>query len=274
MRTDHGPVVIIGAGVIGLATAQRLLDDGREVVLIDPGEPGAGASFGNAGTIAGYGCVPVGTPAVLRAIPRLLLARDSPFAMPPAALPAMLPWLWRFVRASTPAAARENAAALAALLAQAGPAWERRWAALGCEDLVRRAGCLYVSREAPDRQAFDFQLRSQHGVRQEVLLPADVAALEPALADSRRHGVFFPDAVHLSCPATLMKRMADDALRRGARLMRASATGLRRDGSAAVIELDDAGRRDSLRAAGVVLAAGAHSRALARQAGERVPLDT
>ena len=42
-------VAIVGAGVIGLAIALRLLDDGREVMLIDPNEPGSGASFGNAG---------------------------------------------------------------------------------------------------------------------------------------------------------------------------------------------------------------------------------
>src|SRR5262245_22728338 len=149
MTAGKHTVAIVGAGVIGLATALRLLDDARDVVLIDPNEPGSGASFGNAGTIAGYGCVPVGTPDVLRALPRLLFDRDSPFAMPISALPALLPWLWRFVRAAMPAAAQANARALAALLAPAGEAWERRWAALGCEDLIQRAGCLYLYRQAP-----------------------------------------------------------------------------------------------------------------------------
>ena len=36
------------------------------MVLIEPNEPGSGASFGNAGTIADYAVSPVGTPAVLR----------------------------------------------------------------------------------------------------------------------------------------------------------------------------------------------------------------
>ena len=252
----------------------RLLDDGREVVLIDPEEPGSGASFGNAGTIAAYGCVPVGTPDVLRSIPRLLFDRDSPLALPPAALPAMLPWLWRFLRASTPAAAGASAGALAALLAQAGPAWERRWAALRCEDLIRRAGCLYLYRQAPDVKAFDFQLRARHGVKQQVLSPAEVAALEPTLAASARHGLFFPDAAHIACPATLMQRMFAEATRRGARHVRARANGLRREGSGAVLDLEHEGRSDPLRAGTVVIAAGAHSRRLAQQAGEAVPLDT
>jgi D-hydroxyproline dehydrogenase len=274
MAGGNDTVAIVGAGVIGLATALRLLDDGREVVLIDPEEPGSGASFGNAGTIAGYGCVPVGTPDVLRSIPRLLFDRDSPFAMSPTALPAMLPWLWRFVRASTPAAASASAAALAALLAQAGPAWERRWAALRCEDLIRRAGCLYLYAQAPDTKAFDFQLRARHGVHQQLLSPAEVTALEPALAASARHGLFFPDAVHIACPATLMQRMFAEAQRRGARHVRARADGLRRDGAGATLEREHEGRSERLRAGTVVISAGAHSRSLAQQAGEAVPLDT
>ena len=55
-------IAILGAGVVGLAIAERLLAEGREVVLVDPGPPGMGASYGNAGTIADYAVMPVGTP--------------------------------------------------------------------------------------------------------------------------------------------------------------------------------------------------------------------
>ncbi|CAN7168686.1 FAD-dependent oxidoreductase [Variovorax sp. LjRoot130] len=268
-------IAIVGAGVIGLAIALRLQDDGREVLLIDPEEPGSGASFGNAGTIAGYGCVPVGTPEVLRSLPALLFGRDSPLAIPAAALPGMLPWLLRFLCASMPGAAGASADALATLLAQAGASWERRWAALQCEDLVHRKGCLYLYRDPPSTRAFDFRLRERHGVHQQLLTPAEVAALEPALAASARHGLFFPDAVHLVSPAALMQCMFAQAQQRGARHLRARAVDLRADGAGAVLQLDhDDGRRESLRAGTVVIAAGAHSRALARQAGEPVPLDT
>lgn len=271
---DRHTVAIVGAGVIGLAAALRLLDDGRDVVLIDPAEPGSGASFGNAGTIAGYACVPVGTPAVLRSIPRLLLDRDSPFALPLAAIPALLPWLWRFVRASGATAATANAAALAPLLARAGSAWERRWAALGCEGLVQRAGCLYLLRQAPDTSAFDFRLRARHGVAQQVLAPAEVGALEPALAGSGRHGLYFPDAAHLESPAALMQRMVAAARQRGARHLQARVRTLQRDGDRARLGLEIDGRAETLVTQTVVIAAGAHSRELARQAGEAVPLDT
>ena len=54
-RTDSGfDFAIAGAGAGGLAMALWTQEAGLSIALIDRGEPGAGASFGNAGTIAIY----------------------------------------------------------------------------------------------------------------------------------------------------------------------------------------------------------------------------
>ena len=52
--TEHHSteIAILGAGVVGLAIAEALIAKGHEVTLVDPGQPGMGASYGNAGTIA------------------------------------------------------------------------------------------------------------------------------------------------------------------------------------------------------------------------------
>ena len=84
-------IAVIGAGVVGLTIALDLVDQGREVVLVDPGAPGMGASYGNAGTIAGYATSPVGTPDVLRSLPTLMLSRTSPLAIRHRALPSLAP---------------------------------------------------------------------------------------------------------------------------------------------------------------------------------------
>nr|HMS95202.1 FAD-dependent oxidoreductase [Tabrizicola sp.] len=54
MLRETTEIAVIGAGVIGLTVALELVDQGRDVTLVDPGPPGMGASYGNAGTIAGY----------------------------------------------------------------------------------------------------------------------------------------------------------------------------------------------------------------------------
>ena len=55
MKTD---VVIVGAGVIGLAIAHELLCRGTRVTLVDPGQPGRGASWASAGVLAPQGALP------------------------------------------------------------------------------------------------------------------------------------------------------------------------------------------------------------------------
>jgi len=47
IKTD---VVILGGGVIWLSIALKMLNAGREVILLDPEVPGTGTSYGNAGT--------------------------------------------------------------------------------------------------------------------------------------------------------------------------------------------------------------------------------
>ena len=44
-----GSVAIIGAGIIGMATARALQRQGHQVTVFDPEPPGSGCSFGNAG---------------------------------------------------------------------------------------------------------------------------------------------------------------------------------------------------------------------------------
>jgi D-amino-acid dehydrogenase len=59
-------VAVIGAGIVGVTTASFLLRKGHDVVLLDPAEPGGGASFGNAGCFNGSSVVPMAMPGTIR----------------------------------------------------------------------------------------------------------------------------------------------------------------------------------------------------------------
>ncbi|MER9234537.1 FAD-binding oxidoreductase [Mesorhizobium sp. M0622] len=265
-------IAIIGAGVVGLATALRLAVDGREVLLIDANEPGSGASFGNAGTLAEYACMPVGNPAVLRSLPKLLLDPDSPFALRWAAFFQVAPWLLRFVRQSLPAATRANALALAGLLAEALPAREEMVEEAGMADLLRRNGCLYLYRRESDfaKAAGGRALRAGFGVHQDVLTPAAVAALEPGLPPTGASGLYFPDSMNVTDPKKMMRRLLNAATDSGVSVAQAEITGLRVEADG--VRLSGSGFR--VKANTVVIAAGAKSQALAMQAGDRIPLET
>ena len=59
-------VAIVGAGIVGIATAHALLDDGHEVLIIDKEGPAFGPSRGNAGWIAHTDILPIASPKNLR----------------------------------------------------------------------------------------------------------------------------------------------------------------------------------------------------------------
>ncbi|MGL4320590.1 MAG: NAD(P)/FAD-dependent oxidoreductase, partial [Paracoccaceae bacterium] len=261
-------IAIIGAGVVGLCIAKALTEAGHEVVLVDPADPGSGASYGNAGTIADYAVMPVGTPDVLRNLPSLLFDRNSPLAIRRAALPGLIPWLARFARQSLPAAAARNAQTIAGLLAGAGPMWQGLLRDIGAAGLMRQNGCLYLYETPAAFRAAeaDMTTRRAMGVTVELISADALHQLEPHLPPMAG-AAFFPGAITLQDPGAVMAALADH-LAPGVQHVRASVTGLERRPQGVHL----AG--PNLTARRVIIAAGAHSRALARMAGDRVPLDT
>jgi glycine/D-amino acid oxidase-like deaminating enzyme len=269
IKTD---VAIVGAGIIGLAIAFRLAADGREVVVVDPNEAGSGASFGNAGTLAPYACAPVGNPDVLWNLPKLLLNPDSPLTIRPAALPALVPWLSRFVWQSMSVRARRNGHALAGLLKEAMPAWRALAEQARLTDLLRYEGCLYFYRGTMPQKDSEWgaRLRNELDVRQEWLTSEEVARLEPALPRGAG-GLFFPDAAHTIDPAVMTRRLAAAAEAKGASFERTRVDRLQpQDGGRIRLICHDR----TIEAHTAVLAAGAWSQSLAEQGGEAIPLDT
>lgn len=270
LSRERTEIAIIGAGVVGLTIALELVEAGREVVLVDPGQPGMGASYGNAGTIAGYATSPVGTPDVLRSLPSLMFSRTSPLAIRHRALPELAPWLLRFLWQSRPAAASRNARAIAALLADAGERWDDLALQVKGAGILQRRGCLYLyeTRQALAAAEAEMAGRRALGVEVDLIGPDRLAELEPNLPPAAG-AAYFTGATFLDDPGRMMGLIAATVLGK-ARHLQARAERLTRGPDGVVIE----GPGLHLHARRVVIAAGAHSRALARQAGDRIPLDT
>src|SRR6185369_11438043 len=110
------PVVVIGAGIVGVCAAASLQRAGRQVLLIDHGDPGMGASFGNGGIFSASSIVPVAMPGVIRKIPGWLIDAAGPLTIRWSYLPRLAPGLARFVAASAPSRVDAQARALRALL--------------------------------------------------------------------------------------------------------------------------------------------------------------
>lgn len=94
-------VVVIGGGVIGLFCALEMQDRGLDVCLVEPDEPGGvqAPSYGNGTWVNEGSIMPISLPGLWKSLPNFLMDRDGPFIIHWKHLPALLPWLLRFVLA-------------------------------------------------------------------------------------------------------------------------------------------------------------------------------
>jgi D-amino-acid dehydrogenase len=269
---DDVDIVVAGAGAIGLCIALQLRLEGRDVLLIDRSQPGLGASFGNAGVLAAYECVPLGTPSVLKALPRLLFDPSSPLSISISALPRLSPWLMRFACSSVERRAVQHAAVLAALLKNSIAAYLPLLERAGAMSLLRREGALHLfqSQSGLAEASWEEELRRRLGIPMSILGRLDIANREPTLPECYQHAILFHDAAHLTDPFALMQRLAQTFLDLGGRIARKHVKELTPSTDAVTVTCDDA----TLRARTVVVALGAWSAQLARSVGDKFPLET
>jgi D-amino-acid dehydrogenase len=115
MRVEQPSVIVIGAGVIGLAIAHHLRRGGADVTIVDRDPSGDKASFGNAGGIAVTEVVPASVPGLIWKIPGWLIDPLGPLAVRPMHAPKLVPWLLRFQKSGSRTEVARIATALAAL---------------------------------------------------------------------------------------------------------------------------------------------------------------
>ena len=137
-------VLVIGAGIVGVAIALRLQQDGRDVLLIDRECVAAQASRGNAGALAFSDILPLASPGILRKAPKWLLDPLGPLTIRPGYLPRIAPWLFRFWRASRRDRVRAGIAAQAALMALSATETPLLFAAAGAGHMLRSDGVLHL----------------------------------------------------------------------------------------------------------------------------------
>jgi len=178
-------VCVIGAGIVGCATAYQLARDGVDVLLVDAApEPATLTSFANGAQLSYSYVEPFASPATLRALPKMLLAPDSPVRFRPSANPRQWGWGLRFLLACREERARAGTATLielAGLSRRTLEAWMRdeHWSFLFSTN-----GKLVLCPDSASlaHQAHQVGIQAALGCHQEVLTPADCRRIEPALA--------------------------------------------------------------------------------------------
>jgi D-amino-acid dehydrogenase len=232
-------VAIVGGGAIGVCCALELARRGASVTLLERGPTlASGCSAGNAGLICPSHSTPIANPASLRNGIRWMWKRDSPFYLRPR--PAMLPWLARFALAAR--GWEERAQLIRALSLES----LELHAVLG-EELTtsfERTGTLnvYATSAGLEQGAREAE---HSGLRHAVLGTDETRALEPSLSGPVHGSVHYPDEGRVD-PRRFVEVVGRAAAEAGAEI---------RTGT-------DVRSLEELRAATVVVAAGAWSRTL------------
>ncbi|MBK8907459.1 MAG: D-amino acid dehydrogenase [Rhodospirillales bacterium] len=192
-------VLVLGAGVVGVASAYYLAQSGHEVTVVDRRDgPGLETSFANGGQISANHATPWATPGTPWKALGWLGRRDAPLLLHLRADPALWSWLSRFLANCTTERLRVNTERalrvavysrerLAALRAETGIAY----------DALQR-GILHIFRNERDyRDALpQVELMDRHGCRRRIVAASECLEIEPALAavgDDLVGGIFSPD---------------------------------------------------------------------------------
>jgi D-amino-acid dehydrogenase len=215
-------VAVVGAGMVGLATAWFLQEAGVEVTVLDREGVAAGASWGNAGWLTPGLATPLPEPAVLKYGVRAVLSPSSPVYVPPTASPRLLNFLTRFARNSTAGRWKTAMESLVGINRQALPAFDFL-AKAGVEAQTYEAkSFLAAYRTEAERSVLLEEIEQIHaagqGIEFEAITGDDAREIEPSLSDEigaaiRLHGQRFIN------PGEYVQLLADSVVARGGQII-------------------------------------------------------
>jgi D-amino-acid dehydrogenase len=259
-------IVVVGAGAIGASAAYALALAGHEVVVLERGAIGMGASAGTACMVTASHAERMATRGMLLEGIRFLPDPTGPFSLRPR--PRLLPWLARFTAASLTGDAHGGTALLRRLAVESVEL-HRGWARELETGLVE-AGTLnvYLSEAGLAGRAAAVAEHRAAGFEVELLDAGELRERQPAILGAAG-AAFYPNDAHVDS-LRFTQAAAEGARRAGAQVLEGvEVLGVRR--TAAELRVETTG--GAIAAQRLVLAAGVWSPRLARDLELTLPLE-
>lgn len=268
-------VAVLGAGVVGVASAHALAERGHEVHVYDRrSEVASDTTASTAGLIAPGHSYAWASPTAPRMLLRSMLGESTSIRVKPRADADLLRWGLRFLRECTPSRSRANTLAKLKLARYSQRLMDELSHREGLQFWHTSSGVLYLYRDESELIVAErnSQLLQEHGRQQEVINAEQIIAVEPALQHSRAR---FVGAIHDTTDATgdpqrFAVGLAEVCRRLGVQFHLATTiTGMATDGATVTrVNTPDGDITSDI----VVLAAGAASPLLTRTMGLRIPV--
>ena len=192
-------VVVLGGGVVGVASAWFLSRSGCRVTLVEGREAaGLETSFANGGLVTPSMSDPWASPEIPGLILKWIGREDSPFLLRIGAVPGLVSWGFRFLRECNQAHWHRNTRNILRLSTFSHECLRELVRATGVEYASNPRGTLHLFRDSlsMEKTSRTAEMLEGLGVRSRNLDPAGCVALEPALrhqADRIAGGIHYPD---------------------------------------------------------------------------------
>ena len=180
-------VVVLGAGLIGVASAYYLFRDGHDVEVIEQrAEPASVTSYANACLVSASRALPWPTPTAHKTIWRALTDASAPMRITKYFDPALWRWGGGFLSYANQRDYERLTKAKLSFAKFCQSELEETLAQTGVDCGYKRDGLLYVCRSDVTMNSARARaaLVAQHGYEVRVLSRDDVLALEPSLLSS------------------------------------------------------------------------------------------
>jgi len=265
-------IIVIGAGIVGVSSAIWLRRAGHDVILIDKGEPGMGASYGNGAILAACSVVPVTSPGLLLKGPKLLLDPNFPLFMRWSYLPKLIPWMARYMSNANDKDTRRIAHGITTIV---GDSLEQHQALTAGKDAAKWVQESEYSFVYPDRAAFDadtyvWELRREAGFVPELIEGRAVQEAEPILSQNIDFLAVMKNHGFILNPAGYVKDLVKLLESEGGKFVRTEVKDFDISGGNISAIDTDQGRMECDRA---VLATGVWSKPLMGKLGLNIPLE-
>ena len=239
MRT----AIVLGAGMVGVATALHLQRRGWSVVLVDRREPGRETSYGNAGFIQSEAVRPHPMPRDLSSLLAIAMGRTNDVHYSAASLPQHIGPLLRYWWHSAPERHRRISQVYARIIAQAAGEHDVLIRQAAADNIVQRRGyhAFHRTQASLDNAALVAEtLAAEHGVQSQIIGPAQLAVVEPGLNETGAGAIHWRDTWTVSDPGGLVAAYADLFTRLGGNIVNGDATTLApAAGGGWTVETDD-----------------------------------
>lgn len=276
------PVVIIGAGIVGVSTAIWLQRKGIDVVLVDKGGPASGTSYGNAGVLAAASVVPVTVPGLIGKAPKMLLDKSQPLFLNWSYLPRLMPWLPRYLSHCNPKQVHRIATALAPVLRDCLADHRALASGTPAEGYISAADYVYAYRgkEHFDADSFAWDTRRQHGFEWSELDAGSYREYDPAFGDEVGYAACVHNHGRISDPGEYVHALAAHIKNDGGEIVQAEFRDfvVRKNKIHAITVSEVKSNGDTTESVidcdAAVVATGVWSKALLKKLGLHIPMES